>query len=841
MSESLAEAIAKDKDSGKCTNASKWKARWVQSSAGQKAMRTERERNNWWLNLADVYEAYRDQLHARSFYDFDDMLVEVNAQLERDPDMLADVQERFSYVLIDEFQDTTPAQLRLAQLVADHFTAEGRPNLMAVGDDDQSIYKFNGAELNNMLGFKRSYPSAEIIVLTDNYRSTQAILNSAEQIIEQAESRLVNVDEDLDKNLTAKNPPKDGEIKALAYASQELQLSRVARQIASEFKPDYHIAVLARSHDSLVSMAAILQKLNVPVRYEQSSNILDHELIDQIYLILKLLAAIQDGDTRRVNSLVHRIVRWPAWGLEPEELWRLAVNMRGKNWLDGLGSSPSKELRGMATWFINLAAKVDSQPLSITIEQIIGLRESDDYESPVKKYLAAGRKDINGYLHGLSAVQLLRALVKEFSDSDKPSLQDFIRFIEINKENGVIVSDESPFITGDHAVQLLSVHKAKGLEFDHVYIIDATEDNWRPSSGGRKPPANLPLQPPLDDFDDYVRLMYVAATRAKSSLTITSYYQDHAAKDVATSTIIQGAFEVEKVSSDDQKEIIAVLEEHLAWPSLRGGQEKEMLKARLEEYSLYATHLSNFMDVTRGGPELFKERHLLYLPEAATVSMSYGTAMHAALEEAQKLTNAGKFNLASISAVFEKTLRNEQLTDSDFDRYSQQGKATLERLFVEFGMQLMPDGLSEQNLRNILLGKARIGGTIDRVDNIDGHLLITDYKTGMPLGSFTTKDKNKAIRAYKHKLQLIFYALLLAEDRNIGTESIQGQMVYVESDSKEALTKAYSPNREDIERVRKLIDAVWRKIINLDLPDTSSYSQNIDGILAFEKDLLAGK
>src|SRR5690606_37648202 len=144
-----------------------------------------------WLELADVYKAYRKQLHTRGYYDYSDMLVEVLDQLQKQPDLRADVQERYLYVQIDEFQDTNAAQLRLAHLVADHHAANNRPNLMAVGDDDQSIFAFNGAELSNILDFKRSYPDARLIVLKKNYRSSQLVLDTARAIIEQVDDRLV--------------------------------------------------------------------------------------------------------------------------------------------------------------------------------------------------------------------------------------------------------------------------------------------------------------------------------------------------------------------------------------------------------------------------------------------------------------------------------------------------------------------------------------------------------------------------------------------------------------------------------------------------------------------------
>jgi DNA helicase-2/ATP-dependent DNA helicase PcrA len=840
ITDSLALAIEQDGDSGKTTNTSKWKGRWIKTEGGQKGLLNERRRNTWWLELSNVYERYRDAIHERGFYDYSDMLVEVIAVLEQNPEILADVQERFNYVLIDEFQDTNPAQLRLAHLVTDHPSLNGRPNLMAVGDDDQSIFKFNGAELNNMLGFAKSYPSAKVIVLTKNYRSTQNVLDTARRIIEQAETRLVNSNKSLSKNLIAENPPEDnGSTKALAYSSRELQLSEIAREIKQNYKPEQTIAVLARGHDSLIKMSGILQSLDVPVRYEQQSNILDHDVINQVYLLITLLLAIQNGDKQGVNALIHQIIRHPMWNIDPVRLWNLAVeNYHDEDWLGSLLASSDENLKSIGGWFTWMATHADSQPLAVTIEYLIGLRKTNSYTSPIKSYFT-NTNDANSYFHGLSAIQLLRALVHEFAKHNEPSMEELARFIEINKANNKVVADESPFITGEHAVQLLSVHKAKGLEFDQVYIIDAVEDNWQPRSGSRKPPANLPLQPVGDDFDDYVRLMYVAATRAKSSIIISGYYQDHAGKDVAVSPIVQSAFEVNKISENDKQKIITILEENLHWPELSGGLEKEILKSRLETYSLSVTHLLNFLDLTRGGPEYFKERNLLRLPEIKSVSLSYGTAIHDTLEAAQKLTNKDQFDLDDIKSVFSKSLAAQQLTQSEFKRFDAQGHQTLSRLFNDFKYELPKGSIPEQNLKDIKIGAATIRGKLDRVDISGSDLKIIDYKTGGALGSFYTKDKNKALKAYKHKTQLIFYALLANEHPAYSKFArVEGQMVYVEAENQKELIKSYVATAEDIKRLKILVEVVWLKITNLELPDISGYSQDIDGILKFEDDLL---
>jgi DNA helicase-2/ATP-dependent DNA helicase PcrA len=842
---SLGLAIKTDEGTGKTTATGKWKARWVQTIDGQKQMGQERARNLWWLGLCDVYQSYRDQIHVRGFYDYSDMLVEVISVLEQSPQMLADVQERFSHVLIDEFQDSNPAQIRFAHLVASHHSANGSPNIMAVGDDDQSIFKFNGAELSNMLNFRRQYPKAKTIVLKENYRSSQALLDKASQIISQAEDRLVNRDARLKKDLHAKNPPKrSGEIKSVSFSSRELQLSATARDIKKRYSPSREIAVLARNHDSLIKMSAILQNLKVPVRYEQQSNILEHEIVSQIYLIAKLADALSSGDKESANTLVHQIIRHPMWDINPEDLWQLAIgNTKNPDWMRSLAKSQSPGIKAAGNWFVWLANSAQTQPLAVTIEYMLGLRTNGKFTSPIKRYfIDGGQEKTNTYFHGLSAVQLLRALVHEFAKDSQPSLGEFVRFVELNRQNNKIIADESPFITGRHAVQLLTVHKAKGLEFDHVYIIDAIENNWQPAKGSRRPPANLPLQPAGEDFDDYVRLMYVAASRAKSSLTLSSYWLDHAGKEVALSPIVQSAFKTKRIDELNKAKLIQTLEENLRWPTLEHGSEMEMLKARLQTYSLSVTHLLNFLDLAKGGPQYFKEKNLLNLPEAKEAHMAFGTAMHDGLELAQKLVNKDAFRLRDTVATFKKSLSAQELSPSEHRRYTKKGEQTLKKLFQDYKLKLPKGSLPEQDLRDIRLKHAVIRGKMDRVDHAGTQLIINDYKTGGALPTFESKNKTLQEKIWRHKTQLVFYALLARSSARFPkTNQIVGRMIYLQAEKPARLELSYTPAVDDISRLNKLVEAVWHKIMTLDLPAATQYSPDFDGTLAFEQDLIDGK
>ncbi len=389
----------------------------------------------------------------------------------------------------------------------------------------------------------------------------------------------------------------------------------------------------------------------------------------------------------------------------------------------------------------------------------------------------------------------------------------------------------------------MTVHKAKGLEFDTVFIIDAMEDKWRPRSGGRKPPANLPLKPYGDDFDDYVRLMYVAATRAKHTLIITSYYMDHMGKELLPSVLVTSALPTTVIKPEQADDPVEVLEQTLRWPRLNSKNERAMLSSYLEKYRLSVTHLLNFLNTTKGGPEYFFERNILRLPDIKTASLAHGTAMHAALETAQKLINTNKFDLSVVLDHYEKSLRNEHLPLTEHGRYIDRGQTIIRRLFENYNFKLPKGSHAEQRISDIRLGSAVIGGKLDRIDAQDkDNLVIVDYKTGKPLSSFSTTDQTKAIKAWNQRTQLIFYTLLAKNSPRFRFyKNIEGRMIYIEADSQRNLQRSYWPQQQELDRLEVLIQAVWRHICDLDFPNVSSYTSDYTGIHSFEDDLINGR
>ena len=841
---SLRSAVELDIELGKTTNTGKWKRRWLQNVDGHKKMLDERRRNEWWLALCDVYKTYREQLHGQGYYDYSDMIIEVNNQLESNNDLRAMVQERFLYIQVDEFQDTNAAQLRMANLVASHPGDEGKPNIMAVGDDDQSIFAFNGAELNNMLTFQDSFQDVRTIVLSENYRSNSSVLNSAANIIQHADMRVVTAS-GLTKDIISVNDNKKGKIKHLKYPTYQHHINMLADNIINDFDSGHRVSVLARQHSTLKDMASALNQKNAPISYELQNNSLDQPLVQSINIVAKAVNAISFGDENNSDYFIRQLLSDDPWEINPSELWNIAIDLRNRsNWLKYLLRSDKTKLQNIAKWLQWLAKIAPETSINIMLEYILGLRTTDYLTSPIRQHYFNQNKVTASYLANISALNNVINSTKEFSDakSTVATLVDYINFTNLQESLDKPLADTSWFASGNRTIELLTVYKAKGLEYDVVYILDATDSNWSPRRIGRKAPANLPMQPYGESYGDYVRLMYVAATRARHTIYAASYKYNHKGEEILSSPLIEH-FETEEIEPT-QKESISAIEANISWPVLDTDKQQTLLNKCVDNFQLSASSLIDFLDVTGGGPQHFLERYILKLPEAKTDDMAFGTAIHKALQTAQILTNTGDFSIEKIIKSYDECLKKQVLPLASKQRLYDHGVKLLKNLINEKLITFNKGELSEYSVNNLRLDNALIGGKIDRLEVNDNEIIISDYKTGSTLKSFSTKDKSKAIKAWKHRSQLEFYALLVSNDLRIKKNnkvSIAGQMIYVEAENKEDMYLRIELSQDSINLLLNLIKVVYSHISSLSFPDTRHYSQDIDGINKFIEDLINKK
>lgn len=822
--------------SGKNTPYSKWKSKWLQNVDGQKKMVTEQKRNKWWLGLAEVYEKYQLEIERLGYYDYADMIIQVITAIEQNKELRAEIQERYTFVMIDEFQDTNLAQSRLAHLVADYDTPDHQPNLMAVGDDDQTIFRFQGAELNNMANFIDDY-KAEVIVLESNYRSTQEILDISDSIIQQSSSRLTTLKPEITKKLKAVHQASDKTnlLEHRTFVTSEYQYNHVANLI-SQLNQKGSVAVLARGHSSLINLVPYLKKYDLPINYEKQNNILEDDIVKNIIAIANTVQSLLEGDINGANAYIASFIRHPLWQIDGYTLWQIAISNRGvNNWLESLLDHENPKISSIGHWLIWLSGVAEQESLANVMEYIFGLEKSQHLTSPILEYL----KQQDNKIKSLSAINLLRNTIYELG-GNTVKLSDFVNTVNRMIKNQKGITDETSYVSGENAVNLMTVHKSKGLEFDSVIIIDAMEKEWSPKDRRRYPPANLPLQSNGDEDDDFIRLLYVATTRAKKNLVITSYNNNAKGEISLPSTLITSDIYTKQIKpTDNDPEAAEVLETALRWPRLEYKDEKQLIASILEQYQLSATHFINFLNVADAGPQHFLETNLLRLPEKRSEKSSFGSAMHAALEASQIATNNDSFDINIALNVYEKALQKESLSANSYERYLIHGQDVLKRLFDEYGFKLSTGAKPEIDLKDIRVGEAILNGKLDSLLTDKNSIAIADYKTGSALSSLFTKSKNQQIKSWRQKLQIEFYILLLNNSPEYGKYKINSaEIIYLEAKRKENFKLQYLPQKETLLNTEKLIKAVWQRIINFDFPDTSQYSQDIDGINKFCEDLI---
>jgi len=400
---------------------------------------------------------------------------------------------------------------------------------------------------------------------------------------------------------------------------------------------------------------------------------------------------------------------------------------------------------------------------------------------------------------------------------------------------------------------LMTAHASKGLEFESVYIVDAIDSIWGERARSRNRlisyPENLPISPAGDSSDERLRLFYVATTRAKNNLYISYSLDDDNSKSTAIAGfLIDDESAINKVE-EESNATLAVETAEIRWyePIIepKSSALKELLASQLDNYRLSVTHLTNFLDITRGGPQMFLLQNLLQFPQAMSPAASYGSAIHQTLQRAHTyLTKNGQHQpVEDILHNFEIELTDKYLSKADFDNYLQKGSDNLQVFLSAVYDTFTPTQKVELDFANqhVIVGEAHLTGKLDLVD-IDEHKVMTvsDYKTGKPSRSWTGKSDYEKIKLHNYKIQLMFYKLLVENSRDWHGHKVEsGVLQYIEPTPIGdiiKLTTEFDPTEQ--ERLSTLINAVWKHIVNLDMPNISKYDQSLKGILAFEQDLI---
>ncbi len=879
---SLSAALAEADALAKTKPLTDWKNDWLEKNSDNQFCLSGELESRRLANLASVLDQYQAALEARGLYDFDDMILRSIAALEKHDNFRFSLQEQYLYILLDEFQDTNAAQAKLVTLLTNNPVNEGRPNVMAVGDDDQAIYSFQGAEYSNMIDFYNAYQNVTVINLTKNYRSQPAILATATTVANSIASRLATKFAITKRLESANNELPPLELDSTQYQSPLAQYDGIAARIEALIKGGVEpsqIAVLAPWHRQLEPLVPYLNERQIPVSYEKREDILQTAIVRQLITMSRLTLALKNGQAQLANSLWPEVLSFDFWQIPIADIWQLSWDLneaRESNWAKTMLGKPI--FSRPALLFLTVASKVDTESCETILDYLMGsviLQTNEPkrptISSPLRDYYTSSEMQIeqpNLFYETLSHLTVLREKLRDYQvSSEAPlGLADLLRFVELYEAAEQPMLNSSPYHQQDNAVQIMTVFKAKGLEFDHVFLASCQDDVWGNSSRGNSNkltlPANvLPIRHAGATEDERLRILFVALTRAKYGLHLTSFSSNYNGKattplkylDVRPSeTGLESLVLPEPYQTvaqpDTSAPALQMLElnwhhrhsNHDSLTSLQG-----LLAEQLTNYQLSPTHLTTFVDLQYGGPESFFLRSLLHFPSAPTPDSEFGTAIHESLEWLQHQLSEHE-TLPTTKALldhFQKYLQRCRLPTHIYEVQLARGRRALQAYLEARGTAFRPTDVAEKNFRNenVFLDKVHMAGKIDKleIDHANKSIVVVDYKTGNTHDKWSNSDQ----RLHLYSLQLYCYKLLVENSRSYkGFRVTEGRLEFVEPDHSgrvHSLSLAFTDDQT--QRTLKLLSSLWRHVYTLTFPSTDGYGDTVTAMRQFEQDLLDDK
>lgn len=831
---------------GKTEPLGDWKARFTVKSDDGIILKDSYNKDKL-LAVGELYKAYSEEMYKRALYDYDDMIIEVAHALLDSTVLRTTLEEQYQYILVDEFQDTNEAQMSLVRAISQAEVHEGRPNVMVVGDDDQAIYKFQGAEISHMMRFRDAlYKDVTTIVLDKNYRSTQKILNLARTVITQIQGtgRLENKYEDITKILSAKNTSlPEGTITVTNTTSDVAEYAFVARSIRQALDsgtPASDIAILARGHRELRAILPYLDRAEIPYEYIKKANVFDEPHVKILIQMCEYIASVMKHEATAEYILPH-LLSHPCFEIDRQALFTLVVEAKEnhKSWTDVLVTTENEKIKTLGKLLASLSVEGETTPLEHILEKFME-------ESGFKEFYFSResiKKSPTTYVAFLASLKTFIEALREWKEGEVLLVSDVALFVQMHQDHDIALVSESPFMKHEQSVQLMTAHASKGLEFGSVYIISAHDVLWTKSPRTNIAPLPAPLlplmQPAGDTEDDFIRLLYVAITRAKHTLHISS----HDAQ-------VRYLPENEATSLDAGNNDVPI-EAHENALALHKEPYKEdewvLLRRLVKNYKMPVTHLNNFVNLANGGPLYFIEQNLLRFPQPMNPSGVYGSAIHKAIEEIvmyPKYHTGEKAPLPYLIIMFTKELARGRLPAHEMTKQRVRGEKVLEKLHsMTDGMFTALDAV-EVDMKNegVLIGDAHLIGKLDLLMIRDKHYEVVDFKTGK---AFTSWDEAKTdvdkCKLHAYRQQLIIYKLLLENSTHYRDMPVERLSLWFVEE--EVFTElVLDTNDAEVERVKKLVEAVYKKIVNLDItPDVSKYGETYKGLLQFEEDLIEGK
>ena len=589
------------------------------------------------------------------------------------------------------------------------------------------------------------------------------------------------------------------------------------------------------------------EKPEIKIAYEKKDNLLEDEKMHELLTVARYVYGLANERKPSVSAL--EVLSYPFFDLPVTDVIKLLGQARAdkRAIFDLMAESDNDKIKAVADFFAGLVAKSFNEPLEIFLDYLIGAVDLNGFRSPFMEYYAS-QDDYSAFTLYESLASLRGKLQKHFGDK-KLRLGDLVEMIDDYEAAGMPINLSSPYKEADEAVSVLSAHKAKGLEFEYVFIIDADHMAWGKGKGNNNLlalPSNVAQIRHTGTTDgEKLRILYVALTRAKQGLYITNslhdfnnknperleYLDEVAVDDKVISPLIPSGeanlhydMYIEQVSESNLK---SWLKPYVtATPDLTA-----IYRERVAKWRMSASGLTSFIDIVYAGPEAFFRNYILQAPrEPATEAMIFGDLVHAVFE---RVTNRGISNEAAIE-FFADELAKKDLNVDVMQKLREKGAQDLTVSLSAFG-EILRNGKAEVDLapEKLTVEGVPVTGKIDHIaiDENAKTIEIYDFKTG---GYHKEKWQSHAT-LYKYMLQLGFYKLLLNASPTYRKYKVEkAHILFVTPDKDgEVYDKVYTFNNEEEKELVKLIQAVYDVVVSLDFlkrPDIFVPADNTLGI-----------
>ncbi len=824
----------------------------------QKKRPSKSKINHWQKSLSQqtelglIYQAYQQELSQKKLYDFADMILQTVTAFQNNSDLLADYQEKYQYFLIDEYQDTNNAQDEIINLLASHW--QDSPNVFVVGDPQQSIYRFQGANLENFLSFTKRYPSSQLITLDTGYRCSNKIYNLAQALIDSTNNRDNRLGEF--KALTNHQNRAGLPVLLTECASQDseiIHLLQSLQKLHQQGTPYDRMAIIYRNNSDSARLLELCSYYQIPVEIEGGDDILKQDFIQKLILLFRLLIVLDQP--RLADEYLYQLFYQPWLNFNQLDilhlhqlakknhysLLQIITNQQHPFW--SLATSEEYQLSQPQALLAFGQLLLDWQTLSrqknliYLYHQLISQSNLISWiESKPEKYF------LLTYLYSLE-----RQISLWTQEDPQFNLNQFLQRLDAMMTHKLKIAAEDLNLRQE-ALSLTTVHKAKGREWDHVFIYGVNEKTWsniREPASISLPAGIIKEQSNYEKKDEELRLLFVALTRAK----IQAHLSWHLS--VANSS-----------SSKAPSQFIFILQEHQAdgWcqmqeplldaqttpeqlitllsppPSINlHASTRDFFAQKVKSLIMSASLLNDYLADTH----LFITRHLLSAPEGQTsAALELGNSLHQVLEKTvkQKISQGSFLPLSSALELFTQDFLTKNLEEPEKSLFHQRG---LDSLTAYYQAHFLPQAdfiplFAEQKFgygRPLSYLHVPLRGKIDRIDLLDESsklAQVTDYKTGRSATINEILGKTNGIKLSDRekilppaiqtalKRQLLFYKLLAHLDSKFPYQVESGVLDFVHvGTDKKPVRRVIPLLDEDLQLLQDLIVTVWTEIQDL--------------------------